>query len=122
MDDANGGIVVNGATVSSKKESKLKKVLSHNAARVAFVALFVGIGLSGVIWANAATTTTSLWSTGSVPQTITVNTDKNTELGLKFQSRSAGQIVGMRFYKGPQNTGTHVGTLWDNKGDVLAKV
>jgi hypothetical protein len=42
------------------------------------------------------------------------------ELGVKFQASTAGQIVGFRFYKGPQNTGTHVGNLWTAQGTVLA--
>ncbi len=44
------------------------------------------------------------------------------ELGLKFQSSAAGNITGLRFYKGPQNTGTHVGNLWDSNGNNLATV
>jgi len=122
MDDATGRIVVNGTVTNNKKEKKFKSILTHQAAKVAFVALFVIIGVGGAFWASAATTTTSLWSTSSVPQTITTSTSKNTELGLKFQSKVAGQIVGMRFYKGPQNTGTHVGKLWNSKGVMLAKV
>ena len=31
-----------------------------------------------------------------------------------------GFITGIRFYKGTTNTGTHVGTLWSNAGQLLA--
>jgi hypothetical protein len=44
------------------------------------------------------------------------------ELGLKFRSDVNGTIKGIRFYKGPSNTGTHVGTLWNISGQQLARV
>jgi hypothetical protein len=42
------------------------------------------------------------------------------ELGLKFTASSNGTISGVRFYKEPDNTGTHTGTLWSSSGTVLA--
>src|SRR5207237_702588 len=42
------------------------------------------------------------------------------ELGVKFRSDTAGQITGIRFYKGPTNTGTHLGNLWTSTGTLLA--
>src|SRR5690606_33655955 len=33
---------------------------------------------------------------------------------------SSGTIYGVRFYKGPQNTGTHTGSLWTSTGTLLA--
>ncbi len=44
------------------------------------------------------------------------------ELGVKFQSSTAGFITGVRFYKTAGNTGTHTGTLWSDNGDNLASV
>ena len=31
-----------------------------------------------------------------------------------------GYLTGIRFYKGPSNTGTHVGYLWSSTGTLLA--
>ena len=31
------------------------------------------------------------------------------EVGVKFESDVSGFITGLRFYKGPNNTGTHIG-------------
>src|SRR2546426_2267047 len=42
------------------------------------------------------------------------------ELGLRFRSNTSGFITGLRFYKFPTNTGTHVGNLWSNTGSLLA--
>ena len=44
------------------------------------------------------------------------------ELGLRFVPMRAGQVTGVRFFKGPGNGGTHVGTLWSaNGGPPLAR-
>jgi hypothetical protein len=42
------------------------------------------------------------------------------ELGVRFQSEVAGFVTGVRFYKGLQNTGAHVGNLWSSDGTLLA--
>jgi len=44
------------------------------------------------------------------------------EVGLKFRSDVAGQITGVRFYKGTGNTGTHVGHVWSRTGQLLGTV
>ena len=36
------------------------------------------------------------------------------ELGVRFRSQVNGYITGVRFYKGAENTGPHVGHLWTN--------
>ncbi len=64
----------------------------------------------------------SIWSDSDLPQ-IPADSDPNaTELGLKFQSALAGYITGIRFYKGPANVGTHVGSLWTSDGTLLGRV
>jgi hypothetical protein len=40
---------------------------------------------------------------------------------VKFSSTENGYITGIRFYKGPYNTGTHVGNLWTSSGALLAR-
>lgn len=41
---------------------------------------------------------------------------------MKFQANQNGFITGIRFYKGPQNTGAHTGKLWTSTGTLLASV
>ena len=41
------------------------------------------------------------------------------ELGVKFQSSVGGKITGIRFYKSPQNLGTHTAHLWTSTGTSL---
>ena len=42
-------------------------------------------------------------------------------LGMRFTADTTGMVTGVRFYKGVNNTGAHVGTLWSNAGAVLAR-
>ena len=64
--------------------------------------------------------TFSLFSPTAVPSIVTVNDPNSVELGVKFESSADGEIDGIRFYKGPQNAGTHVGDLWTATGNMLA--
>lgn len=63
--------------------------------------------------------TATIWPSTSVPALIASDGQK-VELGVKFRSDVAGQVTGMRFYKGTGNTGTHVGSLWTSSGTRLA--
>jgi hypothetical protein len=68
------------------------------------------------------TNTASVWNTSVVPAVITDNDPNAVELGMKFRSDAAGQVIGVRFYKGATNTGTHLGNLWSATGQLLATV
>jgi Domain of unknown function (DUF4082) len=62
----------------------------------------------------------SLFTPSSTPGTVTENDPNAVDLGVKFQASTAGTITGIRFYKGPKNTGTHIGDLWSAAGTLLA--
>jgi hypothetical protein len=66
--------------------------------------------------------TNSIWTSSTVPGTVTESDPSSVELGVKFQSTVAGNVAGVRFYKGSSNTGTHVGHLWTNTGALLGTV
>jgi hypothetical protein len=57
----------------------------------------------------------SLWNDTTLPANPN-QPDNPIEVGLKFRSANAGLITGVRFYKGPANTGTHIGHLWNSDG------
>ena len=57
------------------------------------------------------------WGT---PATVDSGDPTSTELGVKFTSDVSGSITGIRFYKAAQNTGSHIGSLWDSSGNLLA--
>ncbi|WP_247341580.1 MULTISPECIES: DUF4082 domain-containing protein [unclassified Bradyrhizobium] len=84
-------------------------------------------GRGGIASATASVTvqapsssTVSLFSSNPTPSIVSVNDPSSVELGMKFQASTTGDIVGLRFYKGPNNTGTHVADLWSSTGALLA--
>jgi len=72
--------------------------------------------MDAVINANEVT----IWSPNNVPQLIDDTDTAGTELGVKFRSDVNGVIKGIRFYKGPTNSGTHIGNLWTASGTLLS--
>jgi Domain of unknown function (DUF4082)/Bacterial Ig-like domain/Bacterial Ig domain len=62
----------------------------------------------------------SVWPDATLPQVADVNDPSAIELGMDFQTGTAGYITGIRFYKGVLNTGTHIGNLWTSTGQLLA--
>src|SRR5262245_38638098 len=63
---------------------------------------------------------TSFWTDSSVPGTPETNDTASVTLGLRFSSDVPGAVTGIRFYKGVNNTGRHVGNLWSSTGGKLA--
>lgn len=64
----------------------------------------------------------SIFDTTSAPKTQPVLDTVAVELGIKFRSKAAGTITGIRFYKHGTNTGAHVGSLWTQRGELIGRV
>jgi YVTN family beta-propeller protein len=64
----------------------------------------------------------SLWPSTAQPAVAAVNDTGAANLGVQFTPAADGWITGIRFYKGPGNTGTHTGELWTATGTLLGKV
>lgn len=94
-------------------------------AAVVSVVLCVLAVAAGFSWSDndvsAVPGVQSLW-----PAVVPTNTDSpdstSVNVGLRFHATVAGQILGIRFYKGSRNTGTHVGSLWSSSGKLLGSV
>ncbi|MFI7059049.1 DUF4082 domain-containing protein [Streptosporangium canum] len=65
------------------------------------------------------TPSNSLWDNTVTPATQSQDSQAVT-VGVKFKANTSGTVQGLRFYKGPQNTGTHTGGLWTSGGTLLA--
>ncbi|MCP3141490.1 DUF4082 domain-containing protein [Pyxidicoccus xibeiensis] len=89
---------------------------------VSFLAAALALALVAIPAGSAhAQPTYSIFPAGSTPAVPSVTNDFSAvELGVKFTADVAGDIVGVRFYKGAGNTGTHVGHLWSATGQLLA--
>jgi hypothetical protein len=55
----------------------------------------------------------------NTPATADSGDGNAVELGVKFRADSSGNIVGVRFYKSAANTGTHIGHVWSDTGQLL---
>lgn len=85
----------------------------------------VSDGQGGIASAQASLTvhppvTDQTLFAGATPNQVTVNDSGDIELGMKFSSDVDGLITGIRFYKGPENVGTHTAHLWSATGTLLA--
>lgn len=78
----------------------------------------VGIGdgpVGGVVALDA-----NIWPVTAVPDVASATDTNAVELGVKYRANVNGYVTGIRFYKGPSNTGTHIGNLWSASGTRLA--
>ena len=73
------------------------------------------------VTATAPTGAYTIWSNAISPSTTSEADPRAIEVGVKFKSDVAGGISGIRFYKGPLNTGTHTVSLWTAGGALLAR-
>src|SRR5207249_675859 len=76
---------------------------------------------TAAILSTAVVHAAQIWPSTAVPPVIDGGPDSSIELGVTFRSNTNGYITDIRFYKGPNNTGTHVGSLWTNTGVLLAR-
>lgn len=96
---------------------------SWNASNYWVDVLFTAAGTStGGGTPTATTGSNSIWGTNAVPGNVAEADSSAVEIGVKFQSDAAGTVTGIRFYKSTQNTGTHVGHLWNSNGTLLGTV
>jgi hypothetical protein len=77
-----------------------------------------GPGVTVLVVAGSCPCST-LWKPSVVPIGVSTADSNAVELGVKFTSETDGFIIGIRFYKGPTNVGTHIGNLWTVSGTLL---
>jgi len=77
-------------------------------------------GLITLVGNSNAAGSLSIWPSTATPATASYNDTLGVEVGVKFTSDVAGQIAGIKFYKGSGNTATaskpHWGHLWSASG------
>jgi hypothetical protein len=105
------GLISGTPTVSGSFNVTLS---ATNSAGTGTATLALTIAPSG------GSTTATLFNPSDRPSIVTVSDPQAVNLGVKFRASTNGTITGIRFYKGPQNTGTHIGALWTASGTLLA--
>ncbi|HYA45793.1 MAG TPA: DUF4082 domain-containing protein [Acidimicrobiales bacterium] len=64
----------------------------------------------------------SVFNPLDTPANLSSSSTQAVQVGMKFSSSVAGYVTAVRFYKGPKNTGTHIGHLWSRNGALLASI
>ena len=90
-----------------------KNYLKYARHMLVYLLLFLGCG-------SHAAAQKTIWPSTATPAVGDVGANGPVELGVSFKSDVSGYITGIRFYKSAANTGTHVGSLWDSAGNLLA--
>jgi hypothetical protein len=62
----------------------------------------------------------AIWADVAPTGATDANDPQSVNLGVEFQPAGNGTVSAIRFYKEPDNTGTHTGTLWTATGSILA--
>jgi hypothetical protein len=64
----------------------------------------------------------TIFSPADQPEVTNMHNGVNgIELGVRFKSSLNGYIKGLRFYKSTSDVGTHIGSLWDANGQLIAQ-
>jgi len=88
------------------------------------VASLLGAALSFFLISSNASAEPAAQSLYSATMPVNPNASDpgSVNLGVRFHTTAPGQILGIRFYKGLRNIGTHVGSLWTSSGTLLSSV
>ncbi len=62
-----------------------------------------------------------LFDESVTPEVLQANDAGPVSLGVRFTPKVNGVVTGVSFYKGPNNLGTHIGSLWRADGTKLAE-
>jgi hypothetical protein len=83
----------------------------------------VNLGATDVTNVNfTGTVTGETLFTTQTPVLTNQTDDVDYEMGTAFTADVAGEITGVRFWKAPSESGTHVGKVWSGTGTLLASV
>src|SRR6266516_6104229 len=104
-------------SAARKRRNKRNSILAVAVSAIAMAAAAVATSQSA-----SASPLLTIWPASAAPPHSAVSDTMSTELGVVFRSSAPGRITGVRFYKSAQNTGQHVGSLWDVSGARLASV
>jgi hypothetical protein len=74
-----------------------------------------------LLFPSVTQSTQSIFPLSATPTTTGAN-DQGYELGMKFSSAKAGNIISILFYKDALETGTHTGKIWSIGGSLLTTV
>jgi len=119
----------NGAVAYDAQTKTVTFTPTTNYTGAASFTYTISDGQGGTSSANVSlsvipesTSSVSLFSSTTTPAVSSSSDSSSVELGMKFQSSTAGTVSGVKFYKGTGDNGTHEGHLWTSTGTLLGTV
>lgn len=94
---------------------------SVRALTLLALALLLGAVAALSPWSPPAAEARTTVLGSATPADTSYDDDAPLTVGIKFTPKTSGTVTGVRFYKGPGNTGTHVGALYSSSGQLLAR-
>jgi Domain of unknown function (DUF4082)/Bacterial Ig-like domain/Bacterial Ig domain len=82
----------------------------------------IGATVTIPVTVGAAACPCSVFADSQAPVKVDSGDANAINVGMKFQTTTAGAIDGVQFYKAATNVGTHVGSLWTSTGTLLGSV
>ncbi len=73
-------------------------------------------------WTMASATTDTIFDASDTPANPNFNDTSALNVGIRIRPKVQGEITEIKFYKGTNNTGTHIGKVWSIDGVALATV
>lgn len=117
-----GGAVGGTVTVDASQNVVFTSIPDYQGAASFIYTISDGRGGTdiAIVEVTVENTPLSIWNGFVTPAIITVDDPNAVELGVKISSNVDGYVLGIRFYKGPQNIGKHTVNLWTASGVLLA--
>lgn len=115
-----GGGTLSSASVVSNSSGQASTTLTLGAAGGTNTVQAAATGYSSASFNETALQGSVL--TTQTPATLNASDNTSYELGMKFQSSTAGHITAVRYWKASSETGTHTGNIWSASGTLLASV
>ena len=123
MPEKSGSEKIHGMSLVKKlPKNTFKHFCFGKSQLIALIIILCILAGSAFLLIKTLTLSHSLWPDNFKPEDITSTDNSSIELGVKFESKYSGYITAIRFYKNPQNTGIHIGSLWSSSGALLARV
>lgn len=111
------GLYTAPATVSSEQ------LVTVTARSVSDSTKAASAGVSLLPGTPPSVSEVSFWNSQATPTNAQATSDqKPVTLGIRFTSEVPGKVLGVRFYKGPNNSGVHVANLWSTSGTNLGEL
>ncbi|WP_460779062.1 DUF4082 domain-containing protein, partial [Microlunatus antarcticus] len=104
-----------------RPRTPVSEVAARRTTIVLALALLLGLVAALSPWSSTSAEARSTVLGNITPATASFSDGDSVTVGMKFRATATGSVTGVKFYKGSQNTGRHVGALYSSRGQLLAR-